>query len=95
MNLKAVADTMPDGMVPAVWSVLRTVNRITLDDSTLKSCNNLAGVIPVVEPIEFIAPTTMSPMATPVAAKVPVVEFEPPVTWSMSCNVPPGNAAVA
>jgi hypothetical protein len=73
---------------------LKIVKRSTPAASTLKSCNKPAGVAPVVDPIEFILPITMSPRTTPDAASVPVLTFDPVVAWSISSTVPPVYAAV-
>ena len=81
--------------MPVVWVELKIVKRSTPAASTLKSCNKPAGVAPVVDPIEFILPITMSPRATPDAASVPVLTFNPVVAWSISSTVPPVYAAVA
>ena len=81
--------------MPVVWVELKIVKRSTLAASTLKSCNKPAGVAPVVDPIEFTVPITMSPRTTPDAASVPVLTFDPVVAWSISNTVPPVYAAVA
>ena len=75
--------------MPVVWVELKIVKRNTPADSTLKSCNNPAGVAPVEDPIEFILPITISPRTAPDAASVPVLTFDPVVTWSISNTVAP------